>query len=95
MRTQLPAWFQQVAELESRAEAIRVLQLQLVHGLLRTEAYARAVLSAMGDHELDNRTSARLARQRIFDKEEPPVFWQVLSEAVLHQEVGGKEVMWQ
>ncbi|KOT35913.1 XRE family transcriptional regulator [Streptomyces caelestis] len=93
MRTQLPAWFQQVAELESRAKAIRVFQPQLVHGLLQTEAYARAVLSAMGDHDLDNRTSARLARQRIFGKEEPPVFWAVLSEAVLHQEVGGKEAM--
>jgi transcriptional regulator with XRE-family HTH domain len=93
MRSQLPAWFQQVAELESRAKGICVFQPQLVHGLLQTEAYARAVLSAMGDHDLDNRTSARLARQRILDKEEPPVLWAIFTEAVLHQEVGGKEVM--
>ncbi len=42
---------------------------------------------------LDDRTAVRLARQRIFEKEEPPVFWMILSEAGLYQEIGGREVM--
>ncbi|MFI6204849.1 Scr1 family TA system antitoxin-like transcriptional regulator [Streptomyces sp. NPDC051041] len=65
LRSQLPAWFQQVAELEARARAIHIFQPRLVHGLLQTEAYARAVLSAVDDNDLGNRTAARIARQRI------------------------------
>ncbi|MFI1731756.1 helix-turn-helix domain-containing protein [Streptomyces acidicola] len=93
MRSQLPAWFQQVAELEARARVIYVFQPQLVHGLLQTEAYAKAVLSAVDDSDLEKRTAARMARQRIFEKDVPPVFWAVFSEAVLYQAIGGKEVM--
>ncbi|MFF5005019.1 helix-turn-helix domain-containing protein [Streptomyces phaeochromogenes] len=93
MRSQLPAWFQQVAELETHAKAIYIFQPQLVHGLLQTKAYARAVLGAMNDSDLDNRTAARIARQRILGKDNPPAFWAVLSEAVLYQKIGGREVM--
>ncbi|MFF3708749.1 helix-turn-helix domain-containing protein [Streptomyces phaeochromogenes] len=93
MRSQLPAWFQQVAELEARATVIHVFQPQLVHGLLQTEMYAQAVLSAVNDNDLDSRTAARIARQHILEKEKPPAFWAVLSEAVLYQKIGGEEVM--
>ncbi|MGW5086177.1 DUF5753 domain-containing protein, partial [Streptomyces coelicoflavus] len=61
--------------------------------LLQTDAYARAVLGTLDPNDLDDRTAVRLARQRIFEKEEPPVFWTVLSEAALHQEIGGRETM--
>ncbi|MDO0915334.1 helix-turn-helix transcriptional regulator [Streptomyces sp. DT2A-34] len=93
MRSQLPAWFQQVAELEARATEICTFQSQVVHGLLQTKEYARAVLGVLDDTDLDDRTEVRLSRQRIFDKSEPPVFWMILSEAALHQEVGGRETM--
>ncbi|MET9967610.1 helix-turn-helix transcriptional regulator [Streptomyces sp. NPDC006356] len=93
MRSQLPAWFQQVAELESRAVEIGTFQTHMVHGLLQTKEYARAVLGVLDDTDLDDRTEVRLARQRIFDKGEPPVFWMILSEAALHQEIGGRETM--
>jgi transcriptional regulator with XRE-family HTH domain len=93
MRSQLPAWFQQVAELEVRAMEICTFQTHMVHGLLQTEEYVRAVLGVLDETNLDDRTAVRLARQCIFDKEEPPVFWMILSEAALHQEVGGPQVM--
>ncbi|MFH9982958.1 helix-turn-helix domain-containing protein [Streptomyces sp. NPDC017179] len=93
MRSQLPAWFQQVAELEARAVKIHTFHTHLVHGLLQTKAYARAVLSAMHVVDIDDRTAVRLARQRIFEKSEPPVFWSVLSETVLCQEIGSRETM--
>ncbi|MGW3626983.1 helix-turn-helix domain-containing protein [Streptomyces sp. NPDC000880] len=93
LRSQLPAWFQQVAELEARASEIYVFQPQLVHGLLQTEAYARAVLGVVDQRDLDNRTAARMARQRILEKEKPPVLWAVLGETVLRQEIGGTQVM--
>ncbi|MER6343824.1 helix-turn-helix domain-containing protein [Streptomyces sp. NPDC001595] len=93
LRSQLPAWFRQVAELEARAAEICTFQMNMVHGLLQTNAYARAVLGVLDETNLDDRTAVRLARQQIFEKETPPVFWAVLSEAALHQEIGGREVM--
>ncbi|QKZ21903.1 helix-turn-helix domain-containing protein [Streptomyces chartreusis] len=93
MRSQLPAWFQQVAELESRAIEIGTFQTHMVHGLLQTKEYARAVLGVLDDTDLDDRTEVRLARQRIFEKGEAPVFWMILSEAALHQEIGGPATM--
>ncbi|MFG2519662.1 helix-turn-helix domain-containing protein [Streptomyces sp. NPDC048527] len=93
LRSQLPVWFQQVAELEVRAEEICSFHSSMVHGLLQTRAYARAVLGTMDRTNLDDRTEVRLARQRILEKEEPPQLWFVLGEAALRQEIGGREVM--
>ncbi|MEU6139005.1 helix-turn-helix transcriptional regulator [Streptomyces sp. NPDC047081] len=93
MRSQLPAWFRQVAELEARAVEICTFQMGMIHGLLQTDAYARATLGALDRTNLDDRTAVRLARQRIFEKDEPPVFWMVISEGALYQEVGGTETM--
>ncbi|AOR34610.1 transcriptional regulator [Streptomyces fodineus] len=93
MRSQLPAWFQQVAELEARATQMNTFHTHLIHGLLQTPAYARAVLGVLDQSNLDDRAAARLARQHVFEKQEPPAFWAILSEAALLQEIGGKEVM--
>ncbi|MGW0312105.1 helix-turn-helix domain-containing protein [Streptomyces flavidovirens] len=93
LRSQLPHWFQPYAEMEARATYISTYQAQLVYGLLQTEAYARAVLGVRTGENLDARTAARMERQRILDRDNPPLMWVVLSEAVLHQEIGGTEVM--
>jgi transcriptional regulator with XRE-family HTH domain len=93
MRSQVPAWFQQVAELEVRATEIYSFDTHMVHGLLQTEAYARAVLGVLDQSNLDDRTSVRIARQKVFEKDEPPVFWAVLSECALRQEMGGRGTM--
>ncbi|WP_435280395.1 helix-turn-helix domain-containing protein [Streptomyces koelreuteriae] len=93
LRSQLPAWFQQVAELQARAVEICSFEALMVQGLLQTPAYARAVLGVLDKSNLDDRTAVRLARQAIFEKEEPPVFWSILSEAALYLEVGGRETM--
>ncbi|NEB02579.1 helix-turn-helix transcriptional regulator [Streptomyces sp. SID13726] len=93
LRSQLPGWFQQVAELEARAIEISTFQTHMIHGLLQTDDYARGVLGALDRTNLDDRTTVRLARQRIFEKEEPPIFWMVISEGALYQEIGGKDTM--
>ncbi|WP_415952571.1 helix-turn-helix domain-containing protein [Streptomyces sp. KLOTTS4A1] len=93
LRSQLPNWFQPYAELEARAAYISTYQAQLVYGLLQTEEYARAVLGVRDEGGLDAKVAARLERQRILEREEPPLVWVVLSEAVLHQEIGGRKVM--
>jgi transcriptional regulator with XRE-family HTH domain len=93
LRSQLPSWFQPYAEMEAKAAYISTYQAQLVHGLLQTKRYARAVLGIRGDHDLDSQAAARLDRQRILHQDQPPAMWVVLGEAVLHQEVGGRGVM--
>ncbi|MFD5566849.1 helix-turn-helix domain-containing protein [Streptomyces cadmiisoli] len=93
LRSQLPGWFQPYAEMEGRAAYICSFQAQLVDGLLQTENYARAVLGARDGSDLDGRVAARLDRQRTLARKHPPAAWVVLSEGVLHQQVGGREVM--
>lgn len=93
LRSQLPSWFRQYAELEARATYLSTYQAQLVYGLLQTQAYARAVLGVRTEENLDARVAARMERQRILERDNPPLMWVVLSEAVLHQEIGGPEVM--
>ncbi|MFJ5308956.1 helix-turn-helix domain-containing protein [Streptomyces sp. NPDC088350] len=93
LRSQLPAWFRQVGELEARALEICSFEAQMIHGLLQTDEYARAVLGTLDQSNLDDRTAVRVARQRILEKENPPVFWVILSEAALYLEIGGRKTM--
>ncbi|MEW5625287.1 helix-turn-helix transcriptional regulator [Streptomyces hydrogenans] len=93
LRSQLPSWFQEYAEMEAKAAYISTYQCQLVYGLLQTPDYARAVLSIDYTDRLDEMLAGRMERQRILQRAHPPVLWVVLDEAVLHREVGGQEVM--
>lgn len=93
LRSQLPTWFQPYAEMEAKAAYISTYQAQLVYGLLQTEEYARAVLATGMPDDLENLLAARMERQRILEREQPPLTWVVLDEAVLHRPIGGREVM--
>jgi transcriptional regulator with XRE-family HTH domain len=92
-----PPSFRPFAEDEAEATALYVFQFALVPGLLQTEDYARAVLSRhpnASDGEVAERVAARLARQAILARDEPPLTWFVLDAAVLHRDVGGPKVMY-
>ncbi|BAU82862.1 helix-turn-helix domain-containing protein [Streptomyces laurentii] len=94
LRSQLPNWFQPYADMEARATYICAFQSDVVYGLLQTPEYAREVLGARRDgDDLENTVAARLERQRIMDRDTPPMVWVIMSEAVLCQEVGGAKVM--
>ena len=93
----LPDWFEEYLGLEGAASVIRTFELQFVHGLFQTEAYARAVTllghkTAPAD-EIDRRVSLRLKRQDIITSPEPPQVWSVMDEAVVRRSVGGRAVM--
>ncbi|GGX12245.1 helix-turn-helix domain-containing protein [Streptomyces chryseus] len=93
LRSQLPHWFQAYAEMEARAAYISSFQAQLVYGLLQTPEYARAVLQAGWADKLDEAVAARVERQRILNRQRPPLVWVVLDEAVLHRPFGGRDAM--
>ncbi|GAA3259650.1 helix-turn-helix domain-containing protein [Nonomuraea helvata] len=84
--------------LESEAADIRCFSQTLIHGLLQTEDYARAVIRATlmpfaPASEVDRRVEIRMTRQKILCRDNPLGIWMVLDEAALKRLVGGSEVM--
>ena len=70
----------------------------LVPGLLQTPGYARAVLATRpntAEDEIDNLVAARLARQDVLTREDPPppLLWALIDEGVLYRPVAPAEVM--
>jgi transcriptional regulator with XRE-family HTH domain len=92
-RSRVPFKHRHVAEIESTATQILAFQPQVVHGLLQVEGYARAVLGVLDNEDLDERIEPWMDRQRILKSPHPPLYWIVLGEAVLYQQVGGRDVM--
>jgi transcriptional regulator with XRE-family HTH domain len=85
------------AELEEDALAICAFQSSAVHGLLHTADYARAnhesSMPRLNPEQVDRQIEAKLARQSILTRADPPSFAVVLDEAALHRMVGGRRVM--
>jgi transcriptional regulator with XRE-family HTH domain len=93
-RSGIPSWAQEYVRLESSATSIFTFQAQVVHGLLQAEGYARAVLRSAGPPEShEERVAARMARQGVFARPDPPLMWVVLDEAVLRRPIGGAACM--
>jgi transcriptional regulator with XRE-family HTH domain len=83
---------------EAEAAALRLFEHSLIPGLLQTEDYARAVLETHPNTPADvveERVAARIARQQILDRDEPPppLLWVLLDEQVLNRDIGGVKVM--
>ncbi|RKN06308.1 helix-turn-helix domain-containing protein [Streptomyces radicis] len=92
IRYAYPSWFLPYVELEQEATSMRVFESQIIPGLLQTEDYARAMLSAVRPDNLDDLVAARMTRQEVFEKETPPRTWFVLDEFVLLRSIGGPDV---
>lgn len=92
-----PSYFAPVIDFEIQAVRIHEWELRVIPGLLQTEDYARSVISAgsprLGEAELERKVSARLDRQRIFERDKPPMYWTVLHEGVLRQVIGDQAIM--
>lgn len=93
----LPSWFPTYVGLEGAASLIRGYEVQFVHGLLQTEAYARAVvqrgMKGASRSEIEKRVAVRLERQKYLVSENAPDFHIVLDEAALRRPYGDREVM--
>ncbi|OEV15912.1 XRE family transcriptional regulator [Streptomyces nanshensis] len=93
----LPGWFQTYVGLEGAASLIRIYEVQFVHGLLQTEAYAHAVVSrgmrGAPEADIERRVALRLERQKVLVSERAPVFHAVLDEAALRRPYGERDVM--
>ncbi|MER5640876.1 helix-turn-helix transcriptional regulator [Kitasatospora sp. NPDC002227] len=93
----VPGWFQTYLGLEEAAREISSYEVQFIHGLLQTEAYARAVC-LLGNptapaEEIERRVAVRLRRQHLLHGESGPQLLAVMDEAALRRPCGGPEVM--
>jgi transcriptional regulator with XRE-family HTH domain len=91
----VPVWFEDYLEVEGQAHTILTWQPIVIPGPLQTADYARALFLAAGmeEDEAEQQVVARLARQAIFDKTDPPHGVFVLDESVLHRLIGSATVM--
>ncbi len=93
----IPSWFEDYLQAEREAQSLLIWSPIVIPGLLQTDDYARALLLAQqtdtSDERIDALVNARLDRQAIFERPEPPDVTVVLDEAVLHRLIGSPAVM--
>ena len=96
-RTELPEVYSDYIGFEDEARSISNYQSLFVPGLLQTEDYARAVIRGTLPHaspeEVENRVLARMGRQALLTRDDPPRLWAIMDEAAARRQVGGRQVM--
>ncbi len=83
--------------LEQAASSITCYHMNYIPGLLQTGDYAcaiiKGILPQIDPKILQSRVDARLRRQDVLERENPPRYRVLLDEAVLHRQVGSASVM--
>lgn len=104
-RVSVRPWFRDRMEVERKATEIREYDSYQLPGLLQTEDYARAVISAgrpkMSEDEIERAVAVRMTRQQILerdddlpaDQDNTPRLWVIIDEAALLRVVGSPEIM--
>jgi transcriptional regulator with XRE-family HTH domain len=96
-RSELPEVYSDLIGFEDEARAISNYQSLFIPGLLQTEDYARAQLHGTLPHarneEIENRVTARMERQALLTRANPPKLWTIMDEAATRRLVGGCAVM--
>lgn len=98
-------WFRDRIEVERKASEIKEYESHQIPGLLQTEDYARAAISAARPappaEELEQMVALRMTRQQILEldgdlplDQEPPLrLWAIIDESALHRVAGNPQVM--
>lgn len=96
-RARYPRKVRRLAELEERSVDVLLYSNLHIHGLLQTEAYARAMFGvhrpAHSPDVLESGVAARMARQSIFDRTPMPELSSVQEQVTLERPVGGTIVL--
>ncbi|MCP3015054.1 DUF5753 domain-containing protein [Nocardiopsis dassonvillei] len=74
-------------DLETEAIRLRTYECLYIPGLLQTEEYARAVISAgtSDEREIERRVEARMMRQTLLEHGQGPRLWAIIDEAAFHR----------
>jgi transcriptional regulator with XRE-family HTH domain len=93
----VPSWFETWLDAEGRATMLRYWSPIIVPALFHTAGYARALLLAAqtdtSDDAIDALVKAKLERQEILDRRDPPEVITLIDELVLHRMIGSSEIM--
>lgn len=106
-RSREPGWVQRAAlarptytdfiDYEKSANYIRSYQSNLIAGMFQTPDYARAILSVspstLNPTQVEALVEARMKRQEVLERPDPPRLCVIEAEAALRVQVGGREVM--
>ncbi|MFC9845729.1 Scr1 family TA system antitoxin-like transcriptional regulator [Streptomyces sp. NPDC060223] len=94
-----PRWAEEYIDLEREALALSWYDNQVLPGLLQTPAYARAVflneVPALTEDEIAQRVAARVERQEVLGRAEPPTASFIVSEVTVMDRLGGDEVYYE
>ncbi|MBB1256776.1 helix-turn-helix transcriptional regulator [Streptomyces sp. OF3] len=92
-----PKKVRDLAKLEAEAVELGAYVNTVVHGLLQTEEYARALGNlrrpVYGEDELERLVAARLERQEVFERRPSPLLTFVQEETTLRRPIGGQDVL--
>ncbi|GAA1255483.1 helix-turn-helix transcriptional regulator [Sphaerisporangium rubeum] len=91
-----PRWFRDWLDVEKEAHTLHSWEPLVVPGLLQTEAYARAVIRGepgITDEQVHTAVQARMKRQTVLSRANPPMLRVVLDEGVLRRPIGGTDIM--
>jgi transcriptional regulator with XRE-family HTH domain len=75
---------------EAAASLMRIFSAQLMPGLLQIEEYGRGILKytfGYDDDEVDRRWEARIRRQELLERDDPPEIFCLLDEGVVRRQV--------
>lgn len=96
-RSWVPAAFRSWSEYEDRTATLRLWSPGVLHGLLQTPDYARALLETapgVSAEIVAARLGSRMERQRrVLLRDEPPTAWFVVDQLSLYRCVGSPAVM--
>ncbi len=95
---EIPATFRHWPDYEERATTIRAWSPGVLHGLVQTEDYARALIAVqpgVTDEVMAARLAARAERQRrVLDRQDnAPSVWVIVDELALYRQVSSPAVM--
>jgi len=93
----VPAGFRSWSEYEDKATTLRAWSPGVLHGLLQTDDYARALLETapgVSAEVVKARLTSRIERQRrVLTREDPPSAWFIIDQLSLYRQVGSAEAM--
>jgi len=95
-RQRTPAWFIAWRKIESEATRLRTFQPTVIPGLLQTEEYARAIITAGNLHTLakaEELVRIRMDRQELLTRDNPPECIFILDETTLSRPVGDHAIL--
>jgi transcriptional regulator with XRE-family HTH domain len=92
-----PPWFREWPSIEREALSLRSWELAGIPGLLQTAGYARAMLCGAlpdaNEEQVEEQVGARLQRQEILQRRDPPMLWAIMDEGTLRRRVGHAGIM--